>query len=175
MNKKILTFVLMGLFVVGFATALLVPYISNTLNGDIEVNQPIRITVDGNEDYSIVLYAGQSESIISLTEIFVDGVTGHIAEIKIPNFDGEGITVDYEVDAYPGVFKLNSCQSDGDTYYYIGDPTELLNKGAFESTTTFNTALNLDTTRDYKVKTTVIMADKSQCTPEPYYEFVPTA
>ncbi len=174
MNKKLLIG-LMGFFVIGLATALLVPYISNTLIGDIEVNQPIRITVGGEESYNLELYAGQSQSVVSLTEIFVDGVTGHIAEIKIPNFDGEGITVDYVVDAYPGVFKLNSCQSDGDTYYYIGDPTETLNISEFDSTTTFNTALDLDTTRDYKVKTTVIMADKAACTPEPYYEFVPTA
>lgn len=175
MNKKYIAFGFMGLFVIGLATALLVPYISNTLTGDIDVESPIRITVEGSEEYSLDLYAGQSVDIVSLTEIFVDGVTGHIAEIKIPNFDGEGITVDYVVDAYPGVFKLNSCQSDGDTYYYIGDPTEVLDKGEFESTTTFNTAQNLDTTRDYDVETTVIMVGDAQCTPEPYYEFVPTA
>ncbi len=173
MNKKYLAFGVMGLFAIAFVAATLVPYISNTLTGDVDVKSPITITVNGNESYSLELYAGQSQSVVALTEIHVDGVTGHVAEIKIPNFDGEGITVDYVVGAYPGVFKLNSCQSVGDTYYYIGDPTETLDTSSFNSTTTFNTALDLDTTRDYVVETQVIMANTAACTPTPAYEYVP--
>lgn len=176
MNKtKMFVMAFSIVLLAGFATATLVDYLSNTVTGDINVESPIRITVDGEESYNLELYAGESIDVISRTEIFVDGVTGHIAEIKIPNFDGVGITVDYVVDTYPGVFKLNDCQVDGDTYYYIGDPEETLDISDFESTTTFNTALTLDTTRGYEVETQVIMAETAACTPDPAYEFVPTA
>ena len=163
MNKKIFAFSFLGLFVLGFAAAALVPYLSNTVTGDINVESPITITVDGQESYSLDLYAGESVSIDSLTEIHIDGVTGHIAEIKIPNFDGIGITVDYVVEAYPGIFEIPVCVVQGDSYFYIGDPTETLDKGDFMSTTTFNTALDLDTEQDYSVETRVIMADKAVC------------
>lgn len=163
MNKKFLVFSLMGIFAMGLTAALLVPYISNTIVGDINVESPITITVNGSESFSLNLYAGQSVPVDSLTEIHVDGVTGHIAEIKISRFDGEGITIDYRVDAYPGIFEIPVCVVGRHSYYYIGDPTETLNMSSFLSTTTFNTVLNLDTTRDYNVETTVIMADQAAC------------
>ena len=108
----------------------------------------------------------------SLTEIHVDGVTGHIAEIKISEFDGVGVTVDDRVGTYPGIFEIPVCVVNDDAYYYIGDPTETLDMGDFMSTTTFNTALNLDTERDYNVETTVIMADTAACDSIPAPNFV---
>ena len=172
MNKKIIAFSLMGVFAMALAAAALVPYISNTLVGDINVESPITITVDEEESFNLSLYAGQSVSVDSLTEIHVDGVTGHIAEIKISDFDGDGITVDYRVDTYPGIFEIPVCVVDEDSYYYIGNPTEILNMSSFVSTTTFNTALNLDTEQDYNVETTVIMADNAACDSIPAPIFV---
>ncbi len=172
MNKKFLAFSFMGVFAMALAAAALVPYISNTLVGDINVESPITITVDGQESFTLDLYAGQSVPVDSLTEIHVDGVTGHIAEIKISEFDGVGVNIDYRVDAYPGIFEIPVCVVDNDAYYYIGDPTEILDMGSFMSATTFNTALNLDTNRDYNVETTVIMAVNAACDPIPAPIFV---
>ncbi len=173
MNKKILMFMLVGIFGVMIVTAGLVDYLSNTVNGEVTVNSPITITVDGEESYNLELYASESKSITSLTEIHVDGVTGHIAEIKIPNFDGEGITVDYRVDAYPGIFQIPVCINGTDAYYYIGDPTETLNKSSFNSTTTFNTVLNLDPTITYNIESKVIMAVNAGCNPIPHPIYTP--
>ena len=172
MNKNYLVFGFMGVFVMAFAAAALVPYLSNTVTTEFNVDSPITIDVNGEELYTFNLYAGESEITTSTTTVHVEGVTGHIAELKILNFDGQGISVDYEVAAYPGVFKLNGCQVNGNTYYYIGDPSEELSEGSFESTTTFNTAFDLDTSRSYSVETKVIVATTAACTPSPAYEFV---
>ena len=133
------------------------------MNGSIEVNSPITITVDGEQTYELELYAGESILVESVTEIHVDGVTGHIAEIKIPDFDGVGIEVEYSVDAYPGVFEIPVCVVGEDSYFYIGDPTETLDEAEFLSSTTFNTALDLDPEQDYVVESRVIMADAAIC------------
>ncbi len=168
MKKKLLIFGMVTMFSVMLVAAALVPYLSNTMTGEIDVKSPITITVNGSETYSLELFAGESKPIISLTEIHIDGLTGHIAEIKIPDFDGIGITVDYEVEAYPGlIFGIPVCVVGNDSYFYIGDPTETLNKDSFESITTFNTAQDLDTERTYNVETRVIMADKAICLPIP--------
>ncbi len=170
MNKKFITFGLMAMFAIVIVTAALVPYLSNTLVGDIEVKSPITITVDGEEDFALELYAGESLPIVSLTEIHVDGVTGHIAEIKISDFDGVGITVDYRVEAYPGIFHLPVCMLGDDAYFYIGDPTETLDKSSFNSTTTFIAALDLEP-RAYNIETTVIMAVEAACDSIPSPDF----
>ncbi len=168
MKKKLLMFGLIGIFSIMLVAATLVPYLSNKTTGEIEVNSPITITVNGSETYSLELFAGESKEITSLTEIHIDGLTGHIAEIKIPDFDGIGITVDYEVEVYPGlIFGIPVCVIGNDSYFYIGDSTETLNKSSFESITTFNTAQNLDTQRTYDVETSVIMADEAICKPIP--------
>ncbi len=173
MNKKLIAYSFLGVFVMSvLVTAGLVSYLSNTVTGDLNIESPITISVDGNELYTLDLYAGQSVSIESLTEVHVDGVTGHIAEIKIPSFDGEGITVEYRVDLYPGYFEIPVCVVEGDAYFYIGDPTETLDNGSFLSTTTFNTVINLDTDRDYNVETRVIMADKAACESIPSPNFI---
>ncbi len=169
MNKKyIIGSLMIGLFTIALVAAGVVSYLSNTVTGNIDVHSPITITVDGKESYSLELYASESISIDSLTEVHVDGVTGHIAEIKIPNFNGEGITVDYRVDAYPGVFEIPVCVVGEDSYFYIGDPTETLDKGEFVSTTIFNTALDLDTNAEYNVETRVILAEKAICSSIPH-------
>ena len=169
MNKKLLMFMLVGIFGVMLVTAGLVNYLSNTVNQTIEVNSPITISTIGEEPH--IIYASESVSVTSLTEVHVDGVTGHIGEVKILNFDGIGITVDYRVDAYPGVFRIPVCVVGEDSYYYIGDSTETLDKGSFESVTTFNTALNLDETKVYDVESRVIMAVDAMCNsiPAPIY------
>ncbi len=171
MNRKLLLFGVFGILGVMLVAAGLVDYLSNTITGTVDVHSPITITVNGEESYELSLYASESKSITSLTEVHVDGVTGHIGEVKIENFDGEGITIDYRVDAYPGVFRIPVCVVEEDSYYYIGDPTEILDKGDFESITTFNTALDLDPEQEYNVESRVIMATEAVCPsiPVPIY------
>ena len=172
MNKKIFTFAFGTMLLLALVSATVVPYISNIISGDISVESPITITVDGQEFYSLSLYAGESVSVESLTEVHIDGVTGHIAEIRIPDFDGEGISLEYRVDTYPGIFQLPVCVIGDDAYFYIGDPSETLDAGSFYSTTIFNTALDLDTHRDYIVETGVILAENAMCDSIPAPVFV---
>ncbi len=171
MNKKFLVFGLMGLFVMAFAAAGLVNYLSNTVEVDMDISSPISIDIDGKAELSLELFGGESKSVITTTTVHVDGVTGHIAQLKIADFDGVGIVIDYVTPAYPElVFRLNPCFSEeGDAYYYIGDPTEELPIGSFDSTTTFNTAFALNPERDYVVESQVIVATEAACTPSPYY------
>jgi len=175
---KEVSVLVVGLFAIALVSAALVPYISNTINGTVDISSPITITATGGSNgvniaedelsYSIKMYGGESKEVNTLTEIHVDGVTGHIAENKISGFDGEGITIQYRDDAYPGYFEIPLCvvtNSDGskDSYFYIGDPSETLNVGNFESTTTFTAALNLDPTQDLTIESQVIMETEKAC------------
>ncbi len=168
MNKKLLMFGLVGIFTVMLVTAGLVNYLSNTVTGEIDVKSPVTITVEGGESYTLDIFAGESKDVIALTEIHIDGLTGHIAENKMPGFDGEGMTIEYRVKAYPGVFEIPVCvvtnpDESKDSYFYIGDPTETLDKDSFESTTTFIAAQNLDPDASYSIETKVIMEDSVAC------------
>jgi len=169
-KSKLFLFAILPIFFIMIVTAALVGFLSNTITGDVNVKSPVTIDVDGEDVYTLDLFAGESESINTTTEIHIDGLTGHIAENKISNFDGEGISIEYRVDAYPGVFELPVCVVGEDSYFYIGDPTETLNKGTFESTTTFITEQNL-MPGNYSVESKVIMANNAICTtiPEPIF------
>ena len=161
---------MLSFFAIALVTAAWTGVLSNILTGDVNVKSPVTINIGEEDVYTLDLFAGESTSIETTTEIHIDGLTGHIAEIKIPDFDGVGITVDYEVEAYPElIFGIPVCVVDGDSYFYIGDPTETLDKGSFDSITTFNTAQNLDTERTYDVETKVIMVESAICEsiPEP--------
>lgn len=171
MNKKwILPIVVLSLLVVG-VSAVLVNYLSNTVIGTVDVESPITVEVIGGtgivveniEYFSVNIYGGQSFSVDTLTTIHVDGVTGHIAETKIVGFDGVGITVEYRDENWPGVFQLPVCVNGSDAYFYIGDPTEVLNNQTFESTTTFTTALTLEPTENLEIQTRVILDKDAAC------------
>lgn len=184
MKKKVNVFgksiPVLAIFVLGIAlvSAALVPYLSNTITGNVDVSSPITITVNsvstGSHDdntYTVSIYGGESFTVDAKTEIHINGLTGHIAENKIVGMtNSEGLTIEYRVDAYPGVFQIPVCTTDTDAYFYIGDPTEPLDAGAFDSVTTFNAALNLDPTEDLVVETKVILAGSAACTiPEPVF------
>ncbi len=169
MKKQIIGILMLSVFVIVGVTAGLVDYLSNTVTGTINVESPITITVDGGNPYNINMYGGESKSINVETTIHVDGVTGHIAENKIVNFDGIGMTVYYEdtqlESPYFGyIWELPVCVIEEDSYYYIGDPTETLSKGSFTSKITFNAELDLDPAATYNVESRAIMANKAACT-----------
>ncbi len=170
-KSKLFLFAVLPIFFIMIVTATLVGFLSNTITGDVNVKSPVTIDVNGEDVYTLDLFAGESTSIETTTEIHIDGLTGHIAENKISNFDGEGISIEYRVDAYPGVFELPVCVVGEDAYFYIGDPTEVLNKDVFDSTTTFIAEQNLEP-RTYNIESKVIMADSAVCEPIPEPIFI---
>ncbi len=170
-KSKLFLFAILPIFFMMLVTATLTGFLSNTITGDVNVKSPITINVGEEDDvYTLDMFAGESTSIETTTEIHIDGLTGHIAENKISNFDGVGISVEYRVDAYLGVFQLPVCVVDEDAYFYIGDPTEVLNKGVFDSTTTFIAEQDLEP-KIYSVESKVIMASSAVCEtiPEPIF------
>ncbi len=171
MNKKFLIFGALAFFAVALVTALVIPYLSNTISGDIEVSSPVTISIEGGETYTLSLFAGQSVTAETLTTVHVDGLTGHIAENKISNFDGEGLSVEFRVVAYPGVFQLPLCIVGDDAYFYIGDPTEVLDEGSFTSETTFITEIGLEP-GVYEVESQVILYSEAECSSFPAPIFV---
>lgn len=151
-----------------FVTALLVPYISNTVTGSADVSSPLEIKITSISDggytansYTITLYGGQNYTVD--TDLIVHAeVTGHLSESVIYDFDGEGMTVTYAIDGL-GEWEIDGCQAHSNTYYYIGDPDDVLPADTvIPSVTTIETALNLfpDT---YDSTTTVILAENAEC------------
>ncbi len=165
MNKKFIIFGLMTVFAMAFAVALLVPYISNIIEGDIEVKSPITLTVEGGNNYSLQLYASESISMNSTTEIHIAELTGHLGEVKISDFDGEGISINYEI---PGLdnWNISGCtveeNGQNNTYYYIGNPSDVLPMGTIDSITTFSTAIDLQP-GFYDIQSSVILAENAAC------------
>ena len=95
MNKKFLVFGLMGLFVMAFATAGLVNYLSNTVEEEITVDSPfsiddvigldLDITYSGNDDFALVKITNNLERDISANvEVTTTGAFG---------YDTEGIAI----------------------------------------------------------------------------------
>ena len=175
LGKSVSVFAIVLVAMIGLASAALVSYLSNTVTGTVDVDSPITIEITGNTggDYTATtfdadIYGGESFTVDTTTTIHVDGVTGHIAENKIPDFDGEGITITYSDSDYPGyVWELPVCIVGGDAYYYIGDPSEVLSADESEGKTTFTAALNLDPTTSLTVESRVIVASMAACTSIP--------
>lgn len=162
--------VILGLALV---SAALVPYLSNTITGNITVDSPIEIKFSGGSEgvditsdgygYSVSLYGGESYEIETTLMNHVEGITGYIAESKIANFDGEGITMTYYDPVTAGLL-ITGCGSGGDWYYYVGDSTFPLPAVELTSTITVNTAINLEP-RTYIGESRIIAVDQRVCTP----------
>ncbi|MCH8945492.1 MAG: hypothetical protein IIA85_01045 [Nanoarchaeota archaeon] len=179
-GKSIPVFVI-AFFAMVLVSAALVPYLSNTVFGNVEVKSPISIAITGQssnvvigtnpESYSASLFGGQGYFIETTLTNNIAGLTGYIAESVIFDFDGEGITVKYTdnllVDAGLPSLTIVGCQAIVDnvknTYYYIGDPNFEL-PGTLVSTTTVTTALNLEP-RTYESNTTIILVEDVKCGP----------
>lgn len=180
-GKEFSVFALVAVMMVGLASAALVPYLSNTVTGTVDVQSPIEIEITGVSNggtftnnpgiYIVSVYGGDSFTVNTTTHIYVDGVTGHISENKITGFNGEGVTLTYTDSNWEGVvFDLPLCvvhNEDGtnDSYFYIGNSSEVLGIQDITSHTTFNAALNLDPTQNLTIESRVIMVDEAACTP----------
>jgi hypothetical protein len=171
LGKEFSVLALVAVMMIGLVSAALVPYLSNIINGTVDVDSPITIEVTANsagahtaDTYTASIYGGESFTINTTTTIHVDGLTGHIAENKIIDFDGVGITVMYRDANWPGYFILDVCTEGSDAYFYIGDPDEVLNASSLDSTTTFAAALNLDPNDSLDVESKVILEASAACT-----------
>lgn len=172
-KKKLVTFSVLGLFSLFLVTAVLVPFLSNTVSGDVKVKSPITIVITDISDggtfdansYSIALFGGETYIVDTDTIVHTE-VTGHIAESVIYGFNGDGMTITYKIDGV-GKWEIPGCQNDlgddGNTYYYIGNPKDILPGGiTITSTTTVDTELNLEP-KFYTSDTTVILAEDRKC------------
>jgi len=118
-NKKILAFVFVGIFAVALATAGVVTYLSNTAEVAVDVRSPMSISLEGDFELPLELYGGDSVVITSTTvnhaSVPVENV---LVEVKVPDFDGVGITYHHDDGTWAGDIPV--CTFGGDAYYYIG-------------------------------------------------------
>lgn len=167
-GKSIPVFVI-AIFAMVLVSATLVSYISNTVTGTTDVSSPITVEITGisgvgNFDansYSIALFGGETYTVDTNTIVHTE-VTGHIAESVIYDFDGVGIDVNVDFGDPIGDFDIVGCQDDGNTYYYIGNPSDVLPVGTIPSTTTIDTELNLEP-KIYTSDTRVILETDRKC------------
>ena len=174
-GKTVPLFVI-ALFAIGLASALLVPYLSNTITGNVVVDSPMELVisdVSGNVDnvghdpetYSISLHGGESFWIETTLTNNVEGLTGYIGENKIADFDGAGITMSYYDPVTSTLLgPIPSCGSGSDWYYYVGEPTWPLPAGTTVSNTTVETAINLEP-GTYIGETRIVASTEMACTP----------
>ena len=169
-GKSIPVFVI-AIFAMVLDSAALVSYISNTVTGTTDVSSPITVVITsisagsvtgGGTGYTIALFGGETYTVDTDTIVHTE-VTGHIAESVIFDFDGVGIDVNVDFPEI-GDFDIVGCQDGGNTYYYIGNPSDVLPVGTIQSTTTVTTALNLEP-RTYESNTTVILVEGVKCGP----------
>jgi len=132
-NKKLLMFgipiLCLMLAVVG---AVVVNYLSNTVEVEMEFNSPMEITTD--LELPLKLYAGDSivvnANTVNHATVPVENI---LIQVKVPNFDGVGITYfhsdceDGELFEVPFVGigfcwegDIPVCNDGNDAYYYIG-------------------------------------------------------
>lgn len=98
MNKKYLAFGIMGLFVMAFAAAALVPYLSNTVQKDLAVESPLELTV---EEFTVVTpydfeiqtidFTLHNNAVVPVDTIVETTITGDSEESKFS--DGSDETV----------------------------------------------------------------------------------
>jgi len=117
MNKKIMTFIIVGVFALALVSAGLVTYLSNTSHVDVQVSSPMEISMDAG--FPLELYGGDSVVITSTTinhaSVPVENV---LIEVKVLDFDGVGITYTHSDTTWTGDIPV--CVFGDDAYYYIG-------------------------------------------------------
>ena len=170
-GKSVPVFVI-AIFAMVLVSATLVSYISNTVTGTTDVSSPITVVIidisagtitGGGTGYTIALFGGETYTVETNTIVHTE-VTGHIAESVIFDFDGVGIDVNVNFGGSIGSFDIDGCQANENTYYYIGNPSDVLPGGVtITSTTTVTTALNLEP-RTYNAESRVNLEADRKCT-----------
>ena len=130
-GKTVPVFVLV-LLGVGLVSALLVPYLSNTITGMVTVSSPMQITLDSIDKgeinnpvgtFSVALFGGESFALTTTTTNLGGEITEPVLiEVMVPNFDGVGIDYAHNDGTWQGPIPVCTV-TDGtttDAYYYVG-------------------------------------------------------
>lgn len=125
MNKKFLVFGLMGLFVMAFAAAGLVDYLSNTVQEDILVESPLELTVEEftvvtpyNFELQTIDFTLINNAVVDVNTIVETTITGddEYSEFSSTNVGEEFTTLRIGI-IIPGVEDQTLCESvTGDHY-----------------------------------------------------------
>lgn len=128
MNKKYLAFGLMGLFVMAFAAAALIPYLSNTVEKNIEVTSPLELTVEEFEvvvpyDFSLqtINFTLHNNAVVPVWTIVETTITGdsNESEFSSTNIGEEFITLRIGI-VIEGVSTQELCEDVTGDYYEDG-------------------------------------------------------
>jgi hypothetical protein len=134
-GKKVSVFVIALIAVIGIASAMLVPYLSGMITGNVVVESPLAFsavsassgtcTVSGSgSNFSCpeaTLHGGENYILNETLTNNADVDSPHFyTQVKVPNFDGIGITVIYTDVASGTNFTISPVVNGTDTYYKIG-------------------------------------------------------
>ena len=142
MNKKYLTFVFIGVFMMAFAAAALVPFLSNTISGDITVDSPLYLEADlynleGNiiNERVFTLTNNADLPVSAVVEVAISG--NHFSEDNIgEEFETLLIGLKLPVELCSGEYSEGYCFWDastdkaytgvvnGDYYVQMGDRSD---------------------------------------------------
>ena len=156
-GKEISVFVI-ALFAVALVSAALVGYLSNTIEGDVTVSSPMQINLDSitkgaisGDTFSVSLHGGESFALTTTTTNEADmAVANVLIEVKVPNFDGKGITYDHSDTTWSG--NIPVCISGSDAYYYVGPA------GGFTAPVNYNMAATSTITTDLALEPKIYTA-----------------
>lgn len=125
MNKKILMFGVMGMFMLVLVSAALVPYLSNTVTKNIAVDSPLVLTVEEfavvtpyNFSLQTVDFTLHNNAVVSVQTIVETAISGDNDDSKFSSVNvGEEFTTLRIGLKIPGVENLASCE-DATGYYF---------------------------------------------------------
>jgi len=174
-GKSVSVFALVMVAMIGLAAAALVPYISNTITGTVDVKSPILIelTAPGcsGEVCTFDIKGGETIAIQdTVTKLIAENTGDMLIEITVPSFDGIGVDLEWYYQSAGSAIPFTKIISlDGNTYYYLGEGNGAIPAFNWDTQAKdfsesgridVKTALALDPTVTYSFSARVITADK---------------
>ena len=169
-GKEFSVFAIAVVAMMTFAAAALVPYISNTITGTMDVGSPMKIDLfaDGctGDVCTFSILGGQIIEIEdTVTKLIAEDTGDMLIEVKVADFDGEGVELDWYYQSAGSAIPFEKVVSGDHTYYYLGEtapgfnwdglPKDFSESGLIK----VKTALALDPTVTYSFSARVIIAD----------------
>ena len=143
-KRKMMSIVMLSLLAVGLVSAALVTYLSNKVDGTVGVSSPMNIEITGVTKgdfnnlagtFSVNLIAAESFDINTITTNLANvTITAMLVEVKVPDFDGVGITYFHSDGTWAGDIPV--CVSGDNAYYYIGPAGGFDAEVGYETTAT---------------------------------------
>jgi len=131
-GKSVSVFVIVAIGMAALVTATLVPYLSGLVTGDVTVDSPMQITLDSitgednsisGDTFTVALLGGESFALTTTTTNLGSEITEPVLiEVKVPNFDGVGITYAHNDGTWEGPIPVCVVEEgdDAGAYYYVG-------------------------------------------------------